>query len=77
VTFCIWLSGTGTRPQIWNFGNASEAAIVKVMRMREQMRPYIMTLYEQASSEGAPVMRPLFFDFWDDEGAQLVSRLQV
>jgi hypothetical protein len=28
------------------FGNESEAAIVKVMRMREQMRPYVMEQYE-------------------------------
>jgi hypothetical protein len=37
------------------------------------MRPYIMTLYEEASSTGAPIMRPLFYDFWMDDGAQEVD----
>ena len=35
------------------FGNESEAAIVKVMRIREQIRPYVMEQYEAAAANGA------------------------
>ena len=52
------------------FGNASEAAIVRVMRIREQLRPYVMEQYAAAAHSGTPVMRPLFFDFFDDPGSQ-------
>lgn len=59
--------------EIWNFGNASESAIARVMKIREQLRPYVMEQYEAAASDGTPVMRPLFFDFWEDDGAALVD----
>eukprot|EP01043_Picozoa_sp_COSAG02_P044431 COSAG02_NODE_3967_length_5975_cov_20.818244_5_plen_58_part_00 len=36
------------------------------MRIREQLRPYIMEQYRVASQTGTPVMRPLFYDYWDD-----------
>ena len=40
------------------------------MRIREQLRPYIMRLYTAAAETGAPIMRPLFYDFWQDPVAQ-------
>jgi alpha-D-xyloside xylohydrolase len=42
--------GTDSSNEIWNFGNESEIAIARVMRMREQMRPYVMGLYRQVHS---------------------------
>ena len=59
------------------FGNESEAAIVKVMRMREQLRPYVMAQYEAASIDGTPIMRPLFFDFHTDAASQTVDDQQM
>ena len=40
------------------FGNESEAAIIKVMRMREQMRPYVMQQYVDSYPRPSP---PLWF----------------
>ncbi len=65
--------GTSSSNEIWNFGPESEAAIVRVMKLREQLRPYIMKLYAEAAKSGTPIMRPLFFDFWEDEGAQTID----
>lgn len=65
--------GNSPSNEIWNFGPESETAIVRVMRLREQLRPYVMKLFSEAAEKGTPVMRPLFFDFWEDEGAQLVD----
>ena len=35
--------------------------------IRERLRPYIRQLMREASETGAPVMRPLFYDFQQDE----------
>ena len=59
------------------FGNESEAAIVKVMRLREQLRPYVMEQYTAASIDGTPIMRPLFFDFHTDAASQTVDDQQM
>lgn len=59
--------------EIWNFGAEAERAIAKVMAIREQLRPYIMTLYKAASERGEPIMRPLFYDFWQDSESQLID----
>mmetsp|Transcript_1240 Transcript_1240/g.4154 ORF Transcript_1240/g.4154 Transcript_1240/m.4154 type:complete len:471 (+) Transcript_1240:92-1504(+) len=64
---------TSSSNEIWNFGNESEAAIARVMKVREELRPYVMEQYARASVNGTPVMRPLFFDFWDDERAAVVD----
>ena len=37
--------GQDASNEVWMFGDESEAAIVKVMRIREQMRPYVMEQY--------------------------------
>lgn len=59
------------------FGNESEAAIVRVMKMREQMRPYVMEQYHAASLSGTPIMRPLFFDFHNDAASQVIDDQQM
>eukprot|EP00658_Telonema_sp_P-2_P014873 TRINITY_DN1567_c0_g1_i21.p1 TRINITY_DN1567_c0_g1~~TRINITY_DN1567_c0_g1_i21.p1 ORF type:complete len:694 (+),score=84.24 TRINITY_DN1567_c0_g1_i21:184-2265(+) len=64
---------TGGSNEIWNFGSSSEAAIARVMKLREQLRPYVLEQYQLASTEGIPVIRPLFFDFWEDSGAQMID----
>jgi len=45
--------------------------------MREQMRPYVLAQYEEAARSGMPIIRPLFFDFWNDTRAQSVSDQQM
>ena len=48
---------TGASNEIWNFGAASEAAIARVMHLREQLRPYVLEQYKAAAADGTPVMR--------------------
>jgi len=48
------------------FGDEAEAAISRVMQIREQLRPYIMAQYAAAAASGTPIMRPLFVDFYND-----------
>jgi alpha-D-xyloside xylohydrolase len=69
--------GADASNEVWMFGDESEAAIVKIMRIREQMRPYVMAQYEAAAKHGTPIMRPLFFDFFDDQASQHIDDQQM
>jgi len=57
---------SGGPNEIWEFGNEAYDAIATVLKIREQLRPYIMAQMDIASLNGTPVMRPLWFDFPDD-----------
>jgi len=59
---------SGGPNEIWEFGNTAFDAISIVMKIREQLRPYIAQQMAIASLNGAPVMRPLWFDFPNDKG---------
>lgn len=58
--------GSGGPNEVWSFGETAYNIIVKFMRIRERLRPYIMKQMETASKNGTPVMRPLFYDFPED-----------
>ena len=42
---------------------------MQYMQLRERIRPYIKAQMERCHKEGTPVMRPLFFDYHEDEEA--------
>ena len=37
------------------------------MELRERMKPYLKEVMREASENGSPVMRPLFYEFPSDE----------
>ena len=53
------------RREPWAFGEEATAIVREILRLRYQLLPYIYTAAWQASREGAPLMRPLF---WREEG---------
>ena len=53
----------------WNYGDEAKAIIARCLKEREQLRPYIERCAERVSKEGYTLMRPLVFDFADDETA--------
>ncbi len=59
--------GTGADNEIWSFGDENYPILRKLIETRERMRPYIMDQMKLASDKGTPPMRPLFFDYPDDE----------
>ena len=69
--------GANAGNEIWLFGNESYDAIVDVMRIRDQMRPYVMEQYKAAAEKGTPVMRPLFYDFYDDPASATIDDQQM
>lgn len=58
---------SGQDNEVWSFGDDNYQILSKYLFIRERLRPYIRTCMEEASRTGAPVMRPLFFDFPEDE----------
>ncbi len=58
---------TGDPNEIWGFGARNEPILRDLILLRERLRPYIDDAMRTASEKGWPVMRPMFFDFPDDE----------
>ena len=53
----------------WNYGDEAKQIIAGCLKEREQLRPYIEACAERVAKEGYTLMRPLVFDFADDERA--------
>jgi alpha-D-xyloside xylohydrolase len=59
--------GSGQPNEVWSYGDDTYRIMSRYLQVREQLKPYILKHMETASSEGIPVMRPLFFDFPEDQ----------
>ncbi|MBO4801297.1 MAG: DUF5110 domain-containing protein [Bacteroidaceae bacterium] len=53
----------------WRYGDAAQHIIVRCLRERERLLPYIYTCAAAVSERGQMLMRPLVFDFSTDEEA--------
>lgn len=51
----------------WSFGEEALAVARRYIGLRYRLLPYIYTLFEEASRTGAPVLRPLVWEFPKDE----------
>ena len=58
---------TGDPNEIWSFGEENFGILKELILLRERLRPYIEAQMKIASETGRPVMRPMFFDFPEDE----------
>ena len=58
---------SGQDNEVWSFGDDNYEILKKYLFIRERLRPYIRECMKNASLTGAPVMRPLFFDFNGDK----------
>lgn len=58
---------TGDPNEIWSFGERNYAILKDLVLLRDRLRPYIEKQMKTASDKGYPVMRPMFFDYPDDE----------
>ena len=59
--------------EVWSYGDEVYGMLKELLLLRERLLPYIMDQMRQAHENGTPPMRPLFFDFWEDEGAIVVD----
>ena len=58
---------SGDPNEIWSFGERNFPVLKDLVLLRERLRPYIEKQMQIASKKGYPVMRPMFFDYPDDE----------
>jgi alpha-D-xyloside xylohydrolase len=52
--------------EVWAYGKAAESVVVKYLRLRYSLIPYIYALGKHTYDTGAPFMRALFMDFPND-----------
>ena len=64
---------SGAANEVWSYGDEAFEICKKYMQLREEMKPYITGLMQQAHEKGSPVMRPLFYDYPKDKTAWLVE----
>jgi alpha-glucosidase len=69
-THSMWAS---RRQEPWRFGKQVEAISREALRLRMRLMPYLYGLFREAELSGAPVWRPLFYEFPDDPDAAAVE----
>jgi alpha-D-xyloside xylohydrolase len=60
-------SGAGN--EVWSFGEKAYEIIKNLLFLREKLKPYMRSLNQAAHEHGAPVIRPLYYDFPKDPEA--------
>src|SRR5713226_5497952 len=53
----------------WVFGEPYESAYRTAIELRYRLMPYLYTLFHAAATSGAPIMRPLYYHYPQDEQA--------
>ena len=64
---------TGAPNEVWSFGEEAYVIIKDLLFLRERLRPYIMEQMAVAHERGIPPMRPLFFDFPEDQACMEID----
>jgi len=52
--------------EVWSYGHEAEPILIKYLKLRYQLMPYIYSLAYHTYQTGAPYMRALFMDFPND-----------
>ena len=58
---------SGDPNEIWSFGEENLPLLKELILTREKLRPYIKAQADTASQKGYPIMRPMYFEYPDDE----------
>jgi alpha-glucosidase len=54
------------RQEPWRFGRRVERIAREALRLRMRLLPYLYGIFRESEQSGAPVWRPLFYEFPDD-----------
>lgn len=57
---------SGADNEIWSYGEENEKIFIKYIKIREYLTDYIDSLMLETSINGAPLMRPMFYEFEND-----------
>ena len=58
---------TGQPNELWSYGEENFKIMRDQLSLRHELIPYIKTLYEETSQNGAPLLRAMFYEFPEDE----------
>lgn len=58
---------TGGNNEVWSFGDEAYLVLEKYMNFRELLRDYTRNIMKEAHEHGSPVMRTLFYEFYEDK----------
>ncbi len=58
---------TGQDNEMWSYGEDNFKIMKKYYDLRISLKPYIAGLYKEASENGSPLMRAMFYEFPEDE----------
>jgi alpha-D-xyloside xylohydrolase len=61
--------GYMTDTEFWRYGEQVEAVSRQYLELRYRLLPYLYSVAHEVHAKGAPIMRPLVFDFPDDPQA--------
>ena len=60
---------SGAENEIWSYGEVAQEIFMKYLNIRENLKPYIAELFKETHEVGAPIMRPVFYDYPEDKMA--------
>ena len=58
---------TGQDNEIWSYGEEAQKIMTDNLKLRWSLKDYIKSLYDEASANGSPLMRTMFYEFPEDE----------
>ena len=58
---------TGRANELWSYGENVFEILKKYLFIREELKPYIASLMREASDDGSPLLRAMFYEFPEDE----------
>jgi alpha-glucosidase len=74
-THSVWFA---RRQEPWRFGRRVEAIARAALALRMQLLPYLYGLFRECEQSGAPIWRPLFYEFpGDAEAARTEDQLMI
>ncbi|HEX5913067.1 MAG TPA: TIM-barrel domain-containing protein, partial [Rubrobacter sp.] len=66
--YCRNHTTIGTRSQEpWAFGEPYESVCREMIKLRQRLLPYLYSLFDECHRTGAPILRPLLFEYPEDE----------
>ena len=64
---------TGCDNEVWSYGEDAYPILKKYLMVRESLREYTRSVMREAHEEGKPPMRPMFYEFPEDDACVLLK----
>lgn len=58
---------SGGDNELWSFGERNYPILKSLIELRERLRPYLTRMMEENCASGAPIMRPMFYQYPQDD----------